>query len=245
MSQIETLSPLTHRTMGVRTEYYPQLGYNAGAVMVLPNELNQIQKDYPIVFRKHHETHRLFPVALLGFEEQENLFIDEYGKWDAPYIPMVMRKGPFLIGFRANDSTCKPVVLIDKDDPRVLRDGATRLFIGSGRPSEYLEEISELLVNVHLGAEMLAPMMTAFEQSGLLEPLQFEIEFIDGRQIVFSGAFTISEARLRLLSPAVLEELARHDYLSKAVCVANSTSNLSKLVDRKNNRLLSQSNRSR
>ncbi len=34
---------------------------------------------------------------MLGFRNDENLFVDENGKWDAKYIPAFVRRYPFVL----------------------------------------------------------------------------------------------------------------------------------------------------
>ena len=42
-----------------------------------------------------------YPTALFGLEQDQNLFLTEDG-WDAAYIPMMIRRHPFLIGYQAD-----------------------------------------------------------------------------------------------------------------------------------------------
>ena len=42
---------------------------------------------YPIVFLEDKEKDEFRPVALLGLDAGENLFVGEAGKWDASYVP--------------------------------------------------------------------------------------------------------------------------------------------------------------
>ena len=56
-----------------------------------------VQACYPIFFIKDGATGQFYPAAVFGFDENENLFLSDQG-WDASYIPMMIRRHPFLIG---------------------------------------------------------------------------------------------------------------------------------------------------
>ena len=43
--------------------------------------------------------------AILGFEDEENLFFSN-GSWQPQYVPLMLQKGPFLIG------ESSPIILI-------------------------------------------------------------------------------------------------------------------------------------
>ena len=63
-----------------------------------------------------------YPLALFGFEKKENLFLDDSG-WHAPYVPAMIRREPFMIGFQASkelgDAEHARMLSLDMDHPRV------------------------------------------------------------------------------------------------------------------------------
>ena len=63
-----------------------------------------------------------FSVALLGFAKDENLYL-EGDRWDAYYVPGIIARGPFLIGFQERQEGGElrrdPVIHVDMDNPRV------------------------------------------------------------------------------------------------------------------------------
>ena len=52
---------------------------------------------YPIVFVEDKEKDAFRPVTLLGLDAGENLFVGEAGKWEASYIPAIIRRYPFAL----------------------------------------------------------------------------------------------------------------------------------------------------
>ncbi|HVY63308.1 MAG TPA: SapC family protein, partial [Gammaproteobacteria bacterium] len=99
MARHEMLNNVTHKDLRVITRHAAEFGDNLGSVLTFPTEYGDIQREYPIFFRKDPQTGEFGSVALLGFAKDENLFLDETG-WHARYIPGVIARGPFLIGFQ-------------------------------------------------------------------------------------------------------------------------------------------------
>ncbi len=236
MAKIQALSPQQHIKTSVDTEFSADLGYNQGAVMVMPCELREAQREYPILFRKHPETGHFFPTLLLGFEQDENLYINANNQWQAEYIPMTFRKGPFLIGFRQNGNGNVPIISIDMDDPRVSEDGENRLFESDGQASPYLDGINDILLQMHENNDVMASMVDAFQQLNLIEPLSLDIELENGAKVSFSGAYTIAEEKLQALTGSDLEKLNTSGFLSAAYYISGSLANVKKLIHFKNNK---------
>ena len=96
MSQYEILNKDKHGQLRVRTGYGAELGDAVMYAITYPLEFRDIQSCYPILFTKDPTTGGFFAVAVLGFETQQNLFLKD-GGWDAPYVPAVLERQPFLI----------------------------------------------------------------------------------------------------------------------------------------------------
>lgn len=237
MAKLQVLSPGVHKQTGILTDYVPQLGYGQGAVMVLPNEILHVQREYPILFRKHPETGRLFLNALLGFEEQENLYLDGQGGWQAGYVPLAFAKGPFMVGFQSDGEGQKAVLSIDMDDPRVTSEGGEKLFTAEDKPSEYLNNINNILATMHEGLQVLDSMLDAFNEYELIEPVSLNIELKNGEKINFTGAYTVAQEKIQKLDKEALAKLNQSGFLSAAIYISGSLSNVAKLINFKNARI--------
>lgn len=123
MSNYTILNNNVHKDLRVNTMRSAEYGDNIMYTMTFPMEFRDIQSCYPIFFCKDPESGQLYPAALLGFEQDQNLFLSDSG-WDATYIPLMVRRHPFLIGFQADpdgaEGATKPVVSIDSDSPRLI-----------------------------------------------------------------------------------------------------------------------------
>lgn len=237
MAQIQALNPTTHKSIGINTDYSPGLGYDQGAAMIMPSEIRELQRDYAILFRKHPETGRLFPNALLGFTENENLYMAPEGGWRVGYVPMVFTKGPFLIGMKQDTEDATPFVSIDMDDPRVSTDNGNKLFDDDGKATRYLDQINDTLASMHQNQQVLNAMVDAFTDAKLIEPVSLDITLANGEHINFGGAYTVSEEKLSELDAETLNSLNEKGYLSAAFYIAGSIENIRKVIAFKNERL--------
>ena len=93
----ELLNNISHKDLRILTERSLDLGDNIPSILAFPNEFRQLQADFPICFCKDPDTGTFHCAAILGFEDEENLFFSN-GSWQPQYVPLMLQKGPFLIG---------------------------------------------------------------------------------------------------------------------------------------------------
>jgi hypothetical protein len=236
------LNNVTHRNLRVITRHAAELGDDVGSVLTFPTEYGDVQREYPIFFRKDPATGEWFSVAILGFQKNENLFLDETG-WHASYVPGAIARGPFLIGFQeqdvGGDVRKNPVIHVNMDDPRVSETEGEPVFLPQGGNSRYLERIAAILEGIHTGVEAGKAMFAEFDRLNLIEPVKVEVKVSDEEHYDLVGLYTISEERLRALEGDALVRLNRTGFLHGAFLVLSSMNNMKKLIDLKQNRLRS------
>lgn len=228
------LNNVDHHDLRVRVEQGAAFGHAVNQAPVFPTEFEEVQREYPIVFRRD-ETGRYRAVALLGLDRDENLFLGDEG-WGARYVPAVLQRGPFSIGMPRPEAPGEPMIHLDLDDPRVGRDEGQPLFLEHGGNAPYLDHIAAVLRAIYVGHEVSAPMFDAFDALGLIDPVKLEIELDDSRRYDVPDCYTIHQARLAGLDGAGLATLHRDDFLRPAIWAAFSLRNIGRLIDRKNRR---------
>jgi hypothetical protein len=237
MARNEVLNNVAHKNLRVITRAGAQFGDSIGAVLTVPTEYGDIQREYPILFRKDPQG-QLFSVALLGFDTNENLFL-EGDRWDAAYVPGTVARGPFLIGFQEREERGRvvrePVIHIDLDNPRVSQTEGEPIFMPLGGNSPYLNRITATLRKLAVGIDASKAMIEAFTALDLIEPLNIEIE-IDGQQYKLVGFHTINQEKLANLDAQNVYSLHRAGFLQAAFLIVNSEQNLQRLVERKRRR---------
>jgi SapC len=234
MKDFQPLNVEQHKSLGYTEKYGAEYGHQVGAVMILPNEFAKAQREYPILFRKNSETGRFFPVALLGLEENENLFLDEKSTWSTRYIPHAMKQGPFIIGLQQQGTEQKLIVYVDVNDSRIQQNTTAALFNADGTGSTTLNEIRDVLLARHEGSERLESMIEAFLKYDLLERVIIEIDLTNGATINFDAGYTVHIEKLFALENDAVVELHKSGFLSLAYNVADSVNNIQSLIDIKN-----------
>jgi hypothetical protein len=239
VSKYVMLNNVAHKELRVITRYGKEFGDNVATAVVVPTEFADVQREYPIFFRKDPQSGAYSAMALLGLQQDENLYLGAKG-WEADYVPGVVARGPFFIGFQRREVEgrvqSEPVVHVDLDSPRVSKTEGERVFNAQGGNTPYLERVAALLNAVNLGLEVSKPMFEAFIAADLIEPVQLEVKVNSEEQFNLTGMYTISREKLAALDADTLFKLHRAGYLQAAFLVISSMANVQRLIDLKNRR---------
>jgi len=235
MAQQVALNHVTHKDLRIADLHGPEYGDNVNVVATFPTEFGDMQRDYPILLRKDEETGEYSAIALLGFRQGENLFLDGQGGWKGSYIPGVLARGPFLIGFQQQqvDGQVRqePVLHLDLDDPRVGREDGLPLFLPQGGSSPYLQRMAAVMRGIHEGVAIGKAMYAMLDEYGLIEPAKMEVEIHRDERYNFNGTYTISREKLANLDGAALERLNKANFLQGAYLLLSSLGNMYRLID--------------
>lgn len=224
------LDNVAHATLRVRTGHGAEFGDAVNQVAVFANEFAAVQRHYPILFLRQNGG-PLQPLAILGLDRDENLFLHA-GGWDAGYVPALLRRGPFLIGLAADG---EPLIHIDLDHPRMAdaSDPGEPLFLPQGGHAPALVAALDALRAIHIGNQA-APILDAlFTELDLVEEVRLEVNLSETRSIKFDGYLAVTPERIAALDGAALERLNRAGLLEAAVFAATSLGTMHDLAARK------------
>lgn len=237
MSQHQLLDSLNHRDLRVRTDSAAELGDAVMACLLMPAEFRQAQAHFPILFRRDQASGTFSAVALFGFDNSENLFLED-GHWDAAYKPLAQAVQPFLIG-RSADGQAGGQVHVDMASPRILHGGedGEALFDAAGKPSPYLDLIAQRLGDLDAAYRASADFFAALVRHDLLEPFTIDVPLIDGSNNSLVGFHIVNEDRLQALDGDALADLHGAGYLMPLFMAVASVAQFSELVARKNRRI--------
>lgn len=228
MSHPVLLNNIDHKDLRVITTRSAKYGDNVMLAYSFAAEFRNLQAHYPIIFYKTADGTGFSAGALLGFEEGENLFLQN-DAWDAAYVPLALQHSPFLIG----QSGGEMVMHVDLDHPRVSRTEGEPVFLEYGGSTDFLERMGSTLRAIHEGLQDAAAFSAALTEHNLLESFVFDITLGDGSQHRMSGFYTVNEERLNALDGRALEALSKAGYLQPIYMVIASLSNLRALAERK------------
>jgi SapC protein len=232
MSNIVPLDNVHHAQLRILAGHGAAFGDAVNLAPLFVTEFAEAQRHYPILFRPD-DAGALQPLAILGFDRDENLFLGGNG-WSG-YVPAIFRRGPFLLTRGEGDD---PVIVVDLDHPRV-RDGGAEgapLFLDHGGRAPALEAAIAALRQIHAGAAAASRLQETFLALELIEPVALRVEISDEKSVNFEGFSAVTEERLRALDGARLNELNSAGLLSAAVLAAASLGNMAHLIARKRRR---------
>jgi len=221
MSNVVLLNSVTHRNLRVDATPSAHYGDDRRFVGVIVSEFPLLAVHCPLFFSKDANTGAFYCGAMLGFDESENLFLDD-GR-DC-YRPLNLQRGPF---FTAGDE-----LAIDLDHPRVGRGEA--LFGENGEPSAYLKSIIQLFRDLVPGLERTKVFIDTLLKLKLIEPVDLDVAFDDGSRRDVTGLYTINQEALREIPDAVVLDLFRRGYLSLIYLMIASLKQVPVLARRKN-----------
>lgn len=237
MNRHELLDNVRHKDLKIERRYGPQRGFDKHVARVFPIELGALQAEYPLFFIRNASSGRFDLVALLGFEETENLYLGAEG-WLAQRIPMSIERGPFLIGFQEQMDNGvpvqMPVIHVDMNHPWVSDSRGEPVFLPHGGESPLLERVSTLLATIHAGHQATETFSQLLVGLDLIESLDLEVEFDDGSKHALKGLYTIHEERLAGLDGNTLGSLHQKGALRDIYMMLASLPNLSALIERRN-----------
>lgn len=228
------LNNVDHAALTITPKFGEAFGHGISSVRLFPTEYAGAAREYPILFRRDGEADQMFAVALLGFDRDENLFL-EGERWNARYIPALHARGPFSIGVqRESDGTAVDAMIhVDLDDPRV-GSGGYPVFLPKGGNAPFLDRVAEVLRTISTGIEVEPAMFATFVAENLIQPIQLKIEFDGARRYDLVDFLTIDAGALASLDGEALGRLHRAGFLGLAFAVAASLGNLNSLIEMKN-----------
>ena len=239
MTNAVLLNNVEHRDLRVVTTRSAQYGDDNWFALTFPLEFRALQGQYPIFFQKDASTGNFFPLALLGFQPGENLYLRDRG-WASSYVPLTIRRDPFMIGRQnfVEDGVQKTrrVIHIDLDSPRVNREQGEPLFLEYGGNSPYLDSVSDMLEAIHQGVDQNERFIRALQRHGLLESFTLDVTLDNGETNQLKGFYTIDEQRLQALNGEDLNELHQAGFVEAIYMALASQAQLRRLIDEKNRR---------
>ncbi len=229
MTQIVPLDKEAHRSLTVDGRASAAYGDDRRFVQVIVNEFPHLVVHYPILFSKDAKTGRFYCGAMLGFDEGENLFLEEWAARDF-YRPLSLQRGPFY----AHGAE----LAIDLDHPRVGVEGGKALFTEYGQPTRYLQSIIWAFQDLKPGLERTKVFIARLLELRLIETIEVEAEFDDGTMRNCVGLYTVNQEVLARLADETVVELFRRGYMRLIHLMIASLKQVPVLARKKNARLL-------
>jgi len=190
-------------------------------------EFTRAASIYPIVFLEDKAKDEFRPVVMLGLTPGVNVFVDAGGRWQASYIPAVIRRYPFTLAPGGTDDQF--IVCIDEASSLVSETEGSALFDIAGTPTQvidnvkrYLSELQQMEVSTHAFCAFLA-------KHNMFTPLNMRVRESAGVKDI-AGCYVLNEERLNNLSDELFLEIRAKRYLPAVYAHLMSLAQTERLV---------------
>ena len=237
--QITVLNPQRHGELKVGASSDQSFAAQTNSVPLVGVEFVESCREYPIVFSRA-ENGTYSPVAVLGLENEENLFLDEELKWKANYVPAFVRRYPFVLADNPENHS-QPWVCVDEACPWVGKEHGEPLFV-EGQPSVFLKQTLTFLTDYNLQSQRTVEFSRKMDELGLLKENKAQATTADGKGYTLTGIWVIDEPALAQLPEEKVLELFKTGELAWIYLQLASLGNFRRLAERKTAKALPPSN---
>lgn len=199
--------------------------FHIASVMV--HEFARAAAIYPLVFLEDKAKDEFRPVVLLGLDEGENLFVDAAGKWQASYVPAIIRRYPFALASTGQDGQF--TVCIDEGSSLVGTTEGVPLFDDKGEPTEAIESVKRYLGELQQMDVFTRAFCKYFAEHNLFTPLNMRVRQADQAKNI-TGCYVVNEERLNNLSNERFIEMREKRYLPAVYAHLMSLAQIERLM---------------
>ena len=199
------VSPQRHGDWSLEARNGYEYADHSNSVPLAAAEFAAAAGDYAIVFVGSGKA--VQPAVVLGLKPDENLYVDDQGKWDARYIPAFVRRYPFVFAKTGDD---KLTLCIDEEHVGWNQAGrGNKLFDGEGKGSEFLDKMFGFATEYQRQFDATLAFCRKLEELELLEPMTARFKLPSGEKAQLTGFLAIDRDKLRALPGDKLAELAK------------------------------------
>jgi hypothetical protein len=174
------------------------------------HEFTRAAAIFPIVFLEDKEKDEFRPVALLGLNAGQNLFVDAAGKWQASYVPAIIRRYPFALTPRGTDG--QYIVCIDEASSLVSETEGAALFDENGEPTQVIENVKRYLSELQQMDAQTHTFCKFLTEHNMFTPLNLQVRDNDKVKTI-SGCYVVNEERLNNLSDELFLDIKNKRFL--------------------------------
>lgn len=193
---------------------------------IMVHEFARASSIYPIVFLEDKENDKFRPVVMLGLEEGENLFVQD-GKWNASYVPAIIRRYPFALSKNPDDD--RFLICIDEESEFISEEDGQALFNEDGTPSEVIERVKKYLGELQKMDLFTEEFCKEMSSNNMFTPLNMKVK-VENEIKNVGGAYVINEERFNSLSDDKFLELRKKNYLPVIYSHLNSLAQIERLL---------------
>ncbi len=227
-SRLEVLDPDRHKRLAISDTADYSFARSTHIVPLNAIEFSAACRHYPVLFNSQEE---LMTVALVGLQEQMNLFIEEDGGWTAGcYVPAFIRRYPFILTKEPESANENVVLCIDAGSEHVTDDGMGEPLFENGKPGEVIRRMASFSAAFAKEQGRTRSFVAACRKADILIDRAVRLSLTDGRQVELRGFQVIDEDRLRNLPEDQLKQWWVQGWSALAFAHLISLGNFGRLI---------------
>jgi len=196
-------------------------------------EIAVASRDYPVVFVTGDGERSFLAMAILGLEQQQNLFVDASGAWDAnTYVPAYVRRYPFCMARVTADGKEQTDRIACVEKSALGADGDA-LYDDKGGELPAWQATKNLLFEFEGDLTRTEEMCGILKTLGLFEPFSIQAVPREGAPLAMTGVHRVAEQKLGELPGDELKTLMTKGILARVYAHILSQLNFQRLLDRR------------
>ncbi len=224
---IEPLNTEKHQDLKlIKTKNYDF----AKGVSIAPlsySELIRASRYYPIVFSSDE---RAIPKALLSIRQGENSFVDQNGNWLVPYVPVHIRRYPFILAKRDEEGNF--AVCIEPSASNLSTKEGEPLYTANGEPTDTLNRTMEFLRRYHQEMANTESLFAELQDKDILVEKNLTIGRGDQEQATIGGFRVVETEKLNEVGNDTLGDWVKRGIMGLIYAHLHSLDNMRELAGR-------------
>ena len=224
---LEILNKITHKENSVKEIKDFSFAKNLINAPITVVEFFEACKNYPIFFAKDVNDN-WFASVMLGFKENENVFVNDKGEWDKlHYVPAFVRRYPFIL---LNQENSLDFILgIEKEYLSIDKIDESRKLFNEENSTEFFNKVINFLLDFNTDTNVTTNFIKQLDQWELLEEKTVTIITLNKEQFNITGLFIVNEEKLKHLSKKKKDEINDKNAIPLITAHLISLSNIQKL----------------
>jgi len=230
MAKFEPLHKDSHGNVKIKAMTNVADLANQHAIGVVVQEFALAGNQYPIVFVKNPDSDDYFPVAIMGLEQNKNLFVSADEKWEGRYMPARYTHKPLTVVPNPDDNKMFAIA-IDMEASTVQNEEGDALFNEDGSESEYLESRKKALMAYVENEHITKAFSSLLVENDLLHSQNINVK-VKGKEYNLNGIYIVDEKKLNALSDEAFLSIRKRGFLGPIYAHLGSMHQVSSLIQR-------------
>jgi len=207
--KLELLSKEKHSNLKINSLTNLLFAKNMASIPVLISETEKIGGTFPIVFTGD-ESPSL--IAITGLAN-DNLAINEEGKWISSYVPAVFRKHPFTY-VNVKENTEQKAVAIDIEAQNISEKEGSALFDENKEQTQLLKDTIQFLTSYEQESMKTKSLAKIIADANILEDREISVGEGEEKRVLVKGFKVVDKEKLNALDDATLASWVRNGIIT-------------------------------